>query len=354
MATKMYIGSNEIGKMYIGSSEILKLYKGVDLVFEPGAILPPNVIPIYTAQDLQAINSSSYKANLSKIFMLMNDIDCSSISNFTSITGFGSVFDGNGFKITNFNSTSNGLISTTINYLKVSTFETFSKTTIRNVGISGTVSAAAKQNVGMLVGSAQDTVIYNCYANGSVTGSINTGGLVGLLTSGTVKNCYSTATVTSSYENIGGLVGKGEGGCVVSLCYATGNVNTYSYGGGFVGRLSGTVSNSYTTSDVNGAGGNIYAFDGFTSFYAPDEEPGDFLPNTYAYAGQLVKGTPVNTSNDGAPAYIATLAQLQTTTWHKNNLLFNDAEWLFQDGYYPKLKTHLGVEMPGQTWVAIT
>ena len=84
---------------------------------------------------------------------------------------------------------------------------------------------------------------------GSVIGRYYVGGLVGE-NEGSVSNCYSTGDV-NGVDFVGGLVGWNEG--AISNCYSTGFVGGTDFVGGLVGRnYYGTISNCYSTSDVNG------------------------------------------------------------------------------------------------------
>jgi hypothetical protein len=84
---------------------------------------------------------------------------------------------------------------------------------------------------------------------GSVSGDKYVGGLVGWSGYfGSVSNCYSTGDVNGTGWNAGGLVGTNSG--TISNCYSTGDIN--GIGGGLVGANSGTISNCYSTGDVNG------------------------------------------------------------------------------------------------------
>jgi hypothetical protein len=94
--------------------------------------------------------------------------------------------------------------------------------------------------------------------NADVTGGSRVGALVGR-NAGIVSNSYSLSSVTGEYWYVGGLVGYDDGGSVTD-CYSTGNVTGHNYYvGGLVGHITGartvregTVSNSYSTSNVSG------------------------------------------------------------------------------------------------------
>ncbi len=82
--------------------------------------------------------------------------------------------------------------------------------------------------------------------NFTVSGSSRVGGLVGD-NAGTVSNSYSSSNVNGPF-GIGGLVGENWG--AVSNSYSTGSVTGKWLVGGLVGINSGTVSNSYSTGSV--------------------------------------------------------------------------------------------------------
>jgi len=94
--------------------------------------------------------------------------------------------------------------------------------------------------------------------NADVTSTAYIGGLVGG-NAGTVSNSYSSGNVNGAWV-VGGLTGVNTG--TVSYSYSTSSVTSETGAGGLVGQNDGTVSNSYSTSDVtsdSGAGGLVGA-----------------------------------------------------------------------------------------------
>ncbi len=85
----------------------------------------------------------------------------------------------------------------------------------------------------------------------NVTGDTIVGGLVGR-NDGTVSNSYSSGSVAGAGDGygVGGLVGQSSG--TVSNSYSSCNVSGYHRVGGLMGKNDGDVSNSYSTSDVAG------------------------------------------------------------------------------------------------------
>ncbi|MBB5369149.1 MULTISPECIES: YDG domain-containing protein [unclassified Janthinobacterium] len=102
------------------------------------------------------------------------------------------------------------------------------------------------------VSGAKGIVQYS-YATGAVTGHSQIGGLVGQNVSGTISNSYSTSGVTGtagpagsnlSGDKVGGLVGFNQSGGLVLNSYATGNVSGVSNVGGVVGWNDSTTGGS--------------------------------------------------------------------------------------------------------------
>jgi hypothetical protein len=113
-----------------------------------------------------------------------------------------------------------------------------------------TATLKGRDNVGGIAGVLKDATITNSYATGAVSGGVNIGGLVGQLNSSSVTNSYAAGTVSGS-SYIGGFVGDMDATSSISNSYSTAEVSgSYSNIGGFVGRLSGTVTNCYATGRV--------------------------------------------------------------------------------------------------------
>jgi filamentous hemagglutinin family protein len=124
--------------------------------------------------------------------------------------------------------------------------------TITDSSYAGSVSGGAE--IGGLVGD-NSSVVTGSHSSGTVTGGESyIGGLVGI-NEGTISTDYSTSAVTggNSATEIGGLVGRNQGGGV-STSYATGAVTGYDLVGGLVGQndFSGSIINTYATGAVTG------------------------------------------------------------------------------------------------------
>ena len=195
----------------------------------------PNAIEIRTAQDLWNVRN-----NLSGSYVLMNDIDLSTINDgqwmpigdYANI--FRGTFDGQGYIIHK--------LAITDDYY---------------AGLFGYVENAVITNIGL-----EETNIVNSIISGGVCGYVYGYGSV------SVSNCYNTGDVSSSSSSgtstssyAGGVCGfvygygSGSDSVSVSNCYNTGDVSSssgtfsYSYAGGVCGSATSFVPVSVSVSN---------------------------------------------------------------------------------------------------------
>ncbi len=311
--------------------------------------------------------------DLTAYYKQMNDITLSGewtpIGNGIGASSFSGTYDGNGYKIT-------GLTITSYAAAGAGLFG-YNTGTIKNLGVSGSISGVTNSNAGILAGSNYiDGTIQNCYSEGSITSSSNyVGGLLGSCNQSTVYQCYSTATVTAngtSSTSIGGLIGHtvgtgtgsyyiGEcfstgsvtninvtsntgntGGFIgvavynISNCYSTGNVshsntNTPSYAGGFVGRTqnSPTITYCYSTGSVTGTSTK----GGFVGFYNTGTFTGCFFDQSTSGSTQSY-GAYQTSAPTGITA--ATTAVMKTPSTF-TSAGWSTSVWSLVSGYYPML-----------------
>ena len=210
---------------------------------------------IKTAADLDNIRN-----NLSGKYILMNDIDLSSYSNWVPI-GNGSSFtgelNGNGYVIRNMT------INNTTEQL-VGLFASTDGATISNLGIENSYISSEYHDpnetcIGVLVSIAMSSQISNCYTTGSIRSIVNgtldndiAGGLIGLTVMSNVQNSYSDVDISGTpICNAGGLIGFGYALDTISNCYALGNVYGNIAAGGLISAANAaTISNCYATGHV--------------------------------------------------------------------------------------------------------
>ena len=127
--------------------------------------------------------------------------------------------------------------------------------------ISGLVIEGNGDPIGFFNKTGTGATIKNLGLTGTVTqtGYGTTGGLIGR-TAGdglTVSNCYVNVEVNGNqYYNVGGLIGQMENSGIIENCYFTGTLSggtDWAYAGGLVGQTydyGAIIRNSYTTWDV--------------------------------------------------------------------------------------------------------
>lgn len=213
-----------------------------------------------TATDLQGI-----EGNLSGNYVLGSNIDASSTGSWNAGAGFRPIGDGAAANVFtgNFDGLGHSVSGLTISRPTAEAVGLFGLTgtgaKISNIGITN-ANILGYRNVGALVGSHSDSQIEHSYSSGIVSGYNNVGGLVGRATFvALIFDSYSSATVRGDVQ-IGGLVGNCSELCEIYRSHATGNVTGTSsdpllgsrVGGlvGFFGR--GLISNSYASGDVDG------------------------------------------------------------------------------------------------------
>lgn len=227
-------------------------------------------------KQLQAINT-----NLNGNYALRNSIDATSTeqNGFISIgsvnDAFKGKFDGidyNIFGLTIKNGGENtGLFGYTNN------------ATISNVTLVGG-SITGSNNVGAIVGNANNTTLTNVVNSAAVSGDSNVGGIVGRATNTTVEDAINTGTIEGNSKNetnVGGLIGEMKDSNTADNYKSQIIGNSYNLGdvsgnGHNVGGLVGSASNStigdgtnlvYNRMDVTGAynvGGIVGNMEGTT------------------------------------------------------------------------------------------
>ena len=205
------------GKNVFGSvSEAVSSNVGVSGVSSD--TVPSGYTAIYTAEDLNNV-----KNNLSGKYILMADIDLSSIENWepigTSSNAYTGTFDGNGHVIKNLT-----IDRPDTNYIGLFG-HTSDGTEIKNLGLED-VDIKGHQYVAGIGGMARGT-ISNCYVTGNVTGNRLVGGLIGENYT-TITNCYVECNISGN-EIVGGLVG-GNWGTIMNS-YSTVNITSERFAG---------------------------------------------------------------------------------------------------------------------------
>lgn len=184
------------------------------------------------ANDLQAVATS----DLSKNYMLSDNIDASRISNFTSIGSkskpFTGKFDGMFYEVQR---------------LKID------NSTDENIGLFGVVdgSSARVENLGVVNSTITASDTQNDQRAGSIAGLAQNGALL--------QNVYSEGNaIKAETLDVGGIVGALKKNATVNVAYNTSDVlGNASYHGGIAGETTtSTISYAYNTGKVFGGTAN--------------------------------------------------------------------------------------------------
>lgn len=191
------------------------------------------------AQQVNAGDGANYKA------LLMNDIslnwcDWTPIG-ISSAKAFKGNFDGNGHVIGDLYINSTAANQGLFGYINAAT--------IKNLGVTGSVTSTGN-GVGGIVGwGAGAIVIENCFNAADINGKQGVGGIVGspAAATGKINNCYNTGSITAAKYG-GGISGCGStvSLCAVATnCFNVGTVNCAASGGGINPGAVAKGVNSY-------------------------------------------------------------------------------------------------------------
>ena len=222
---------------------------------------------------------NAVSSNLTDNYALYQDINLGTAAeggdgegNFTPIaSSFTGTFDGRGKEIMNLTISVNGNAGL---FLKLGAGGTIQNLGIENLKVATTsilVNATDPTLVGTLAALMTGGLIVDCYAVDTdedadvsgFTGTDNVGGLVGRQDGGLIISSYAVVAVDGkeSIDGVGGLVGlQYQNGSSIVSSYAAGDVNGGEGSdavGGLVGRqwTAGSIVSSYAAGDVNGGKG---------------------------------------------------------------------------------------------------
>lgn len=173
----------------------------------------------------------------------MNDIDISTYTTNWQSVKSGLLYDGQGYKIKNLNSTYGGIFSC-------------NGGTIQNVHLeSGTINSS--EIIGGIVNSNHSQKLYNCSNGASVTNTTgHVGGMTGLGDWSIIEHCKNTGAI-SGIKNVGGIAGYCYG-AKIRYCYNTGAIaGTDDACGGIcatLGEKTALIEYCYNSGTITGTG----------------------------------------------------------------------------------------------------
>ena len=344
----------------------------------PGTGTMQDPYKIATVNDLQKLRTV-WRRNTGKYFIVTQDINLSSIANFTPLPEFEGTLDGNNKKILNlridrsqirydndaslFVQIGRGGVVKNLGFENVAikgnggaaALASYNYGTVDNCYVTGQVSCTDKygHSGGLVEWSWTGSIIKNSYSTARVSGNYYSGGLVSGMYNATVENSYSSGSVSTVDSEAGGLVARMSSG-VIRQSYATGSVSGNYYVGGLVGLVNNNpesiIENCYSSGSVSAfgmAGGlvgdlrdkikNSYSSGSVVSLdsWEPDRigvlaggNGGGTIINSFGRSQSGVSDTRGQKTD-------AELKDPSTfSSWNKNI-------WKIESGKYPKLKVFL-------------
>lgn len=278
---KQTIATTSFGDKKIFNDDERPTYN-VNKISESQAIANGYIL-IKSAQDFINNIPQNGASSAGQTYILMCDIDMSSISSYTPKTNFAGTIKGNGFSISNLtinqpNQSNVSLFGTTqssavIENLTLNNFNMTGNNTvsgliasgsgnITNVSITNSSIKAQGQSAGGLIGKINNTTsLNNCYADANIIGSSDAGGLVGT-NSNTTQIWQSSSKGEVQGQYAGGIIGRNNSGALtitesISSASVTGTVGWD--GGGIIGLANTaiTMQNCFATGELTNASGLI-------------------------------------------------------------------------------------------------
>lgn len=345
----------------------------------PGTGTMQDPYKIATVNDLQKLRTV-WRSNTGKYFIVTQDIDLSSIANFTPLPDFGGTLDGNNKKILNLRMDRSqirydddaslfgtigprgvvknlGFENVAIKgNLAAAALASYNSGTVDNCYVTGQVSCSHKygRTGGLVSKSWTGSIIKNSYSTARVSGNYYSGGLVSGMYKATVENSYSSGSVSTVDFMAGGLVATMSSG-VIRQSYATGSVSGKGYVGGLVGLVDkkepeSIIENSYSSGSVSAlrvGGGLVGALrDKIKNSYSSGlvvskQSRADTLG---VLAGHYVYGSTIINSFGKRQSGVSNTRGQKTDAELKDPSTFSSWDkniWKIESGKYPKLKVFL-------------
>lgn len=176
---------------------------------------------------------------------------------------FDGYFDGKGHFIEN-------LLINDINGSNQGLFGFISNARVENLAVIN-ADISGGDNVGIIAGNAEESIITNCFATGNIFSNSYTGGISGFINNSSILDSYSQCYLSSKGVCIGGIVGFAENSSNISSSYSIGNVTGMSNAGGIAGEVSASnISNCAALNEFvfsNTQSGRIAGERDYNSFF---------------------------------------------------------------------------------------
>lgn len=173
----------------------------------------------------------------------------------TASAPFSGTLDGNGYMVCGLRMTVNGQTNSTL-YLGVFGWMDGTIRNLRIADVNFSSNGGKAVRAGSLAaysrGTIQNVTVTGTVSTTNCTNTLSTGGVVGIQTrTASVENCYADVKVVASSvaTYAGGIIGNNKGG-IVSLCHAAGEIDADARYNLFIGGIAGTNERSSTVSGV--------------------------------------------------------------------------------------------------------
>ena len=254
-----------------------------------GSGVESNPFVISTANDFVSL---SYRvSDWDKYFILANDIDMSSISDYSGPEYFSGNFDGQGYVVRNLTIDAKATGDKSV----IGLLPWLINANVSNLGIIDykIVLGSYSDSVGALCGFNDYGTISNCYSSGQITSEGNiewaAGGLVGSNYYGNIINCYSKSSIifNGDADSIGCLSGDNYLG-LISGCSSDGTI-TINGESGYVGSL---IGGSWKGSIIDSSSSGLVSLNGDSHYIGGfcGEGVGSIFTDCYTSASLLIMG----------------------------------------------------------------
>lgn len=233
--------------------------------------VPDSYTEITNIEELNAVRD-----NLNGKYILMNDVDLSSVTDWVPIGNkdvpFTGVFNGNGYSVKNLSVTeadnkSIGLFGEIKN-------ATVANVYIDNINVKINYPYQVTYCVGAVAGVVNSSNVLNCSASGCVDvtagGTLCIGGIAGYVSEGnsTIMNCLNTANIQAAgalsddgfglgsviYAHVGGIAGIVYNGNTISRCMNKGNIGVTPLNSVYAGGICGSALYNAPVTDCANSG----------------------------------------------------------------------------------------------------
>ena len=233
--------------------------------------VPDGYTEISSVEELNAVRD-----NLNGKYILMNDVDLSSVTDWKPIGNkdvpFTGVFNGNGYSVKNLSVTE--AANKSIGLFGEIKDATVANVYIDNINVKINYPYQVTYCIGAVAGVVNSSNVLNCSASGSIDvtagGTFCVGGIVGYISEGNslIANCLNNTNIQAEgvisddgfglgsviYAHIGGVSGIVYNGNTISRCINNGNIGVTPLNSVYAGGICGSALYNAPVTDCANSG----------------------------------------------------------------------------------------------------